>query len=197
MTIETAINRQRLQNFQFRELFVSGLGWDNPSSGPMHVSESDNAFTFERVAEKAGVQVVAGGWDSRGEVPNYQIRRQIQREIAKLSHEHLIVFTDRDQTQQVWHWIKREPGQPSRARERQFFKGQSGEPILQALQSVRFTLDEETELTINAVTNKLEKAFDKDKVTKKFYDKFKDEHDAFQTFVSGIPMRRTRSGMHR
>jgi hypothetical protein len=57
---------------------------------------------------------------------------------------------------------------------------------LQKLDSLVFTLDEEEILTLTSVTGRL-KAFDVEKVTKKFYERFKTEHSSFLSFIKGIP----------
>ncbi|HEY7029691.1 MAG TPA: DNA methyltransferase, partial [Thermomicrobiales bacterium] len=57
---------------------------------------------------------------------------------------------------------------------------------LQALAGVRFTLEEEETLDITLATERLQRSFDKDRVTKKFYDRFQKEHAAFLKFIQGI-----------
>jgi hypothetical protein len=47
-------------------------------------------------------------------------------------------------------------------------------------------LEEEEILTLTSVTGRL-KAFDVEKVTKKFYEQFKTEHSSFLNFIKGIP----------
>ncbi|MGT2465048.1 DNA methyltransferase [Mesorhizobium atlanticum] len=59
-------------------------------------------------------------------------------------------------------------------------------PLLQKLERLFVSLDEEAELTLPGVLGKARAAFDVEKVTKKFYDQFKAEHKAFLGFISGI-----------
>ena len=42
-------------------------------------------------------------------------------------------------------------------------------------------------MTIVDVTGRAKAAFDVERVTKRFYDRFKTEHDAFLKFIDGIP----------
>ncbi|HEY9705126.1 MAG TPA: hypothetical protein V6C58_22000, partial [Allocoleopsis sp.] len=49
-----------------------------------------------------------------------------------------------------------------------------------------FSLDEEESLNLHQVKKRTRNAFDVDKVTKKFYDEFKKQHDQFLTFIQGI-----------
>ena len=52
-----------------------------------------------------------------GSLPPYALRRKIETQVAKSVNQHLIVYTDAGQTQQVWQWVKREAGRPTAARE--------------------------------------------------------------------------------
>jgi hypothetical protein len=186
MTIAREQTRGYLQQFQFSELFVEELGWDNPT-GPDEVVDVDGTeYLLTRVAEKRGVQVFSGGWGPDGQIPDYPTRRKIERAVTDLAYEHLIIFTDRSETTQVWQWVRREPGVADAVRHETYYRGQSGDRLLQALEQIRFTLDEEEALTISAAVDKLRKAFDKDKVTKSFYKEFSEERTSFEHFIEGI-----------
>ena len=50
-----------------------------------------------------------------------------------------------------------------------------------------FTLEEEEGLSLPDVTARVRAAFYAERVTKKFYDRFKKEHETFLKFLSGIP----------
>ena len=51
-------------------------------------------------------------------------------------------------TEQCWQWVKRESGKPPAYREHSFRAGQTGEPLLQRLQTLAFALDEEPGLSV-------------------------------------------------
>lgn len=51
---------------------------------------------------------------------------------------------------------------------------------------MRFTLDEEDHVSIADANSRVASAFDVEKVTKRFYDRFKTEHQAFLKLISGI-----------
>lgn len=63
---------------------------------------------------------------------------------------------------------------------------QAGEAFIQKLEQLVFTLDEEENLTLVNVTSRASAAFDVEKITKGFYDRFKKEHTAFLGFINGI-----------
>jgi hypothetical protein len=179
-----AINRERarqwLKAFDFRKLFIEELGWDN-FARPIVKQIDGTDYCFQAVAQKRGVAVLVS--DS---IPDYAIRVKLDKLIAKDHFEHLIVFTDKSQARQVWQWVRKEPGKPTAVRTYHCSPTHSGELLLQKLDSLVFTLDEEEILTLTSVTGRL-KAFDVEKVTKKFYERFKTEHSSFLSFIKGIP----------
>ena len=62
-----------------------------------------------------------------------------------------------------------------------------GERLIQKLEHLVFTLDEEEDLTIVDVSGRVRAAFDVEKVTtRRFYDRFKKEHQTFLGFIEGI-----------
>ena len=93
---------------------------------------------------------------------------------------------DADKTTQVWQWLKKEPGKPVACREHTFHRDQPGDALIQKLQALGVSIDEEAGLTLPEVTGRVRAALDVEKVTKRFYDHFKREHAAFLDFIKGI-----------
>ena len=179
--------RQLLKDFEFETLFIEELGWDRHSQAlPIRVNETEYSLT--RVAEKRGMVVFYYSAPSDDNIPSYAIRRKIEREVAKSVHEHLIIYTDHEKTTQIWQWVKREAGKPAQCREQRLSTThQHGESLIQKLEAIAFSLDEEEGIGIVDVTSRVRAAFDVEKVTRRFYDYFKKEHDAFLQFLEGIP----------
>jgi hypothetical protein len=163
-------------------LFVEELGWDR-HAGSLEVLVDGRPFSLDPVAHKRGLAVYC----CPGQIPDYLTRRRIERQVAKSIHEHLIIYTDEGKSTQIWQWVKREAGKPTACREHTHNRNQSGDPLIQKLQALVFTLDEEERLTIVDVTGRTRAAFDVERVTKRFYDRFKTEHAAFLNFIKGIP----------
>ena len=174
--------RQAVHDFDFRRLFIEELGWDNPP-GSQSVEVGDRGYDLEAVAEKSGLVAYVC---RNADVPERAVRMKIERQAAKQTHEHLLVFVDGAATRQVWQWVKRQPGRSPLYREHAYHQGQTGEPLIQKLQLLAFSLDEDP--SIAEVAGRAGRAFDVDRVTKRFYTKFKSEHDAFLKFVEGIPV---------
>ena len=178
--------RTCLHAFDFRNLLVEGLGWDHLQSEPMRILVDGHDYALEPVAEKAGFVVYTCGPATDGSVPPYPTRRKVERQIAKLAFEHMLIFVDAEQTIQVWQWVKREAGKPDACREQEYRKGQQGTPLLQRLQNLAFALDEEDGLNIPVVASRVRQAMDVERVTRRFYERFRQELTAFQEFIDGI-----------
>ena len=179
--------RPHLQAFDFPRLFVEGLGWDHYVTEPFVVRVKERDYTLNPIAEKAGFAVYECDSSVDNNIAQYPVRRRIGSEVAKRTFEHLIIFTDPGRKVQVWQWVRRESGKPAACREQAFHTGQAGDPILQRLQSVVFTLDDEARgIGISDVTSRVRKAFDVEKVTRRFYDRFRTELTAFGNFIEGI-----------
>ena len=89
------------------------------------IDETDYLLTA--IAQKRGMVVFLCSTRTDGSIPDYAIRRKIQREVARSVHEHLIIYTDAAETTQIWQWVKREPGRPAACREHRYHRGQPGE----------------------------------------------------------------------
>jgi hypothetical protein len=125
--------------------------------------------------------------DGDGEFPNRQYRQKIEARLRKIVHEHLLIFPDEQNRIQIWQWVYRKPGQPARYREYRFEKGQTYEALIQKLDAIVINLEDEEGIRLLDVTIKLKDAFDKDRVTKRFYDRFKKQQTTFRAFIEGIP----------
>ena len=178
--------RPYLRSFDFRRLFVEGLGWNHYSGQPIQAAAEGSDYTLQPLAEKSGFVVYRCAPAADGGVPPYPVRRRIEHRIAKLAFEHMIVFVDAKQTTQVWQWVKRERGTPAACREHTFQAGQGGDPLLQRLGTLAFSLDEEDGLSIPVVASRVRQAMDVERLTKRFYERFKKELAAFQGFIDGI-----------
>ena len=96
-------------------------------------------------------------------IPNYATRRKIQKQVARSSHENFVIYTNTDKSIQIWQWVKRQQGKPDACREQRYENWQSGESLIQKLQSIVFTLDEEDELTLLGVLDQVHSGFDVEK----------------------------------
>ena len=177
--------RNLLHQFDFKGLFLNELGWDD-HSGALPLTLPDKTVPLEAVAEKRGMVAYLCPMPGAGKTYDYQTRCRIEIQLAKCVREHLIIYFDSGRRFQTWQWVKREPGQPVARREHTYTIGQSGEALLQKLEALEIKIEEEEQLTLVGVTARARQAFDVDRVTKRFYDRFKTEHAAFLKQIDGI-----------
>ncbi len=186
MSLDKPAIRDRLGKFDFSGVFTQELGWDFPG-GSLTIPIDGKDFRLKAVAQKRGVQVFECSPDSTDSIPAYEVRRKIERQVAKSAFEHLLIFADAKRTTQIWQWVLRKPGQPAQYREHVYHPGhQSGDALIQKLGHIYIPLDEDEALDLTGAVHKLRDAFDRDKLTKKFYERFKAEHLAFLKFIQGI-----------
>ena len=186
MPTDTTELRPYLRDFDFPRLFVEGLGWNHHQAEPVDVQVNGRDYSLKPVAEKAGFVVYQYDSSVDNNVPQYPVRRKIERAVAQRTFEHLIVFADPGRKAQVWQWVKRESGKPVACREYAVNEGQSGDHVLQRLQRLAFDIEEEASLTVPVVTSRVRAALDAEKVTKRFYERFRSELTAFGNFIDGV-----------
>lgn len=186
MPLDAQRARQYLKDFNFKSLFVEELGWERHAA-THPVTVDGKSYRLDTVAHKRGLAVFVCEPGPSGRIPDYPTRRKIDRQVAKIAHEHVIVFVDSDKATQIWQWVKKEPGKPVACREHTFYKTQPGDALIQKLQALNVSIDEEASLTLPGVAGRVRAAFDVERVTKRFYDRFKSEHEAFLKFLKGIP----------
>ena len=191
MQINRDRTRQLLRDFEFETLWIEELGWDrHREEVKTEIRErgvDEGEYLLIAIAQKRGMVVFHYPARTDEGIPDYAIRRKIQREVAKSVYEHLIIYTDAEQTMQIWQWVKREPGKPLTCREHRYHRGQSGESLIQKLETIAVSLDEEEDLTLIDVRGRVRAAFDVERVTKRFYERFTTEHARFLKFLKGIP----------
>lgn len=186
MPLNLEHTRTLLQSFDLKALFIEELGWDRYKT-ELDVSADGQTFWLNAFSEKRGMVVFLCEPSSDGAIPDYSIRRKIERQVTKSHHEHLIIYLDADRNKQIWQWVKREAGKPAACREHTYYAYQPGDSLIQKINNLAFSLEEEEQLTIFEVGKRARKAFDVEKVTKRFYDRFKAEHGKFLKFLKGIP----------
>ena len=186
MTTNRQHIRQNIQNFNFKQLFVNELGWDHLNEPPLSIPCDGQTYILRPLVEKRGVKVYVCDPDAQGKIPADPILRKIEREVTKHAYEHFIIYVDAAKQHQVWQWVKREQGKPLAPHLNRYSKGQSGELLAQKLEALAVSIDEENKLPMAEVAGRVARAFDVERVTKKFYDRFKFEHSTFLNFIQGI-----------
>jgi len=182
MKLNKATATAHLKAFDFATLFIEELGWDRPGSRHNEaVNVGNTLYALSPVAEKRGVRIFVCATE-----PDRNTRQRIEREITKLAFEHLIIFTDPAKTKQIWQWVAREKGKPAAFREHTWLAASAPDALIQKLDHIAFALSEEEGLTLAGTTLRMRDAFDREKITKRFYEAFKQQHDKFLGFIDGL-----------
>jgi hypothetical protein len=185
-----ALNFQRtrdlLSNFQFKSLFIEQLGWSQSRQKAVTLKIDNKTYQYQKIAELSGVaifEVIAAD----GKIPEAKVRDKIYKEITKLIAENLLIFITEERTRSLWYWVKRE-GSKTSVRDHLYVKGQPGDLFLSKLGSlvIDITELEHGEPTVVEIAYKLQRGFDVEPVTKKFYKEFQEQHQKFLLFVKGI-----------
>src|SRR5579884_2673173 len=185
MEFNAASAKGLLERFDFATLFVNELGWDRHSAA-LSIEILGTPYALKAIAEKRGMVAWHCEAPKGRSIPDRPTRKKIERQVAKTTLEHLIIFTDANRAEQIWCWARREAGKPASVPEHFWYAASGNRGFLQKLAAIAFSLEEEESLTLVDVTSRARAAFDVERVTKRFYDQFKIEHKAFLDFISGI-----------
>lgn len=186
MSIKRNLFDRLIKDFNFSELFIE-LGWDRTLI-KQNVKVKENNYELTAAAEKRGFVIFVCNSNIDSKIPNKDERKKIDRAITKLYYEHLIIYTDGNNTQQLWQLSIQEQNKPIQYREFVYYKANEPEQLFEKLHHLFFTLDEEDKIGLVDVKIRVSEQFNKnaEKVTKKFYAEFKKHHEAFQSFIEGL-----------
>jgi methylase of polypeptide subunit release factors len=177
---------QLIKNFQFKGLF-NELGWDSVRKKEQIAVENE-LYHLDAVADKKGFVIFVCSTGNNGRIPDYHTRKKIDSAITKLYFEHLIIFCNLYKKHQIWQLVIREQGKPTAVRETNYYVHQEPEFLYQKLKGLFFSIDDEEKISIVDVKSLIQEQFNTnaEKVTKRFYDQFKEEHTSFLKFIKGI-----------
>ena len=186
MSLDKSRFTELIKNFKFEELF-NELGWDHANT-EVPISVNEEKYKLTAAAEKRGFVIFICSPSANGKIPLYNTRKKIDAKISRLYFEHLIIYTDKDNFQQIWQLVLHEADKPVVVRETPYFQTQQPDLLFQRLRGIFISLDEEEKITIADVKSNVKEQFNTnaEKVTKKFYQEFKNQHTAFLKFIEGI-----------
>jgi hypothetical protein len=107
---------------------------------------------------------------------------------SRASYENLLI-RDAARRQSLWYWVKRE-GPRTFPRDHLYVQGQPGDLFLSKLAGmvVDITdLDRDGQLPVTDVAHRLKRALDVERVTKRFFTEFQQQHLAFIEHIDGVP----------
>jgi len=184
-----------VRTFAFVELFHA-LGWDNfafnddalKNRGVQHVCDVDGTgYTLSSLSEKRGLQVFRCAPAPDGGVPPLSTRRRISRKLLAFAREHLIIYVDATRHMQKWEWNIYEKGKPQTPYGHTYLRGTDATALVQKLERLTVTLDEDDRISIVDVSGRVSQAFKAtDTITKKFYDQYEKQYAQFVKDIVGI-----------
>lgn len=176
---------QYIREFKFKELF-NDMGWERDKTN-QSVTVDNVSYPLQGIAEKRGFKILLC-LPATGVIPEYAIRKKIETKVTKLFQEHLIIYVDANNQEQIWQLVVRQIGKPTKVSETSYRVTQDPELLYQRASGIFFELDEEEKITIVDVTQRISNNFhqNNERVTKQFYEKFSKEHTSFIKFIKGI-----------
>lgn len=165
---------------QFRKLFVEELGWSRPDQPPLKVDADGESFTLTQVAGFKGVRV----WACPN-VPERRTQRLIDNEVRRVSNERLVIF--HNDVRHEWRWPQSSDtqgkGQP-RLVTHMHIVGRDNPALTQRLSLIALGIKEEP--TVIELLSRMRSAFDAERVTRAFYDKFLGKYKELIKSLQGI-----------
>ena len=167
--------RVSFKNFDFRNLFVNELGWNNPDLETGHVFTKGEKYKYHYIAKGSEIPVI------HFELKHFSKATEIHRKLRGKYPDFLGIFSDKNKTKCIFtHWNDKK----NRIHKHDYFKGENTDWFLQAFDRIAMPFEKDS--TFTKTRDKINKAFNIDDVTRKFFNDFKKNHIDFQKYISGI-----------
>ncbi len=168
----------------FRSLFVSEMGWNNPA-GPTSLPEysiDEQTLEITQIAERNGFQIL---YCEVEHIPTSSFCKKLDTRLRRQANDYILIFS----TPKTLHHLWVVPVKKVEKRDLvmvDYDSVERAEFLFQKVEGLSFDLDEKT--TISDVIGRVQEAFiiNSEKITKDFYTGFKKEHANFAKFISGI-----------
>lgn len=167
----------------FRELFISEMGWNNPQGQTLFdITVDETPFEFHLIAERNGFQVLTCQVDI---IPTSSLCKKLDTRLRRSANDYICIFFQKGTSHHLW-------AVPVKKVEKrdivlvEYLNAEAAGFLFEKIEGLSFGLDERT--TITDVVERVQAAFivNSEKVTKDFYTGFKKEHTNFAKFISGI-----------
>jgi len=174
---------QYVSESNFRELFISEMGWNNPQGQTLFdIIIDETPFEFQLIAERSGFQVLTCLVDA---IPTSSLCKKLDTRLRRSANDYICIFIQKGTSHHLW-------AVPVKKVEKrdivlvEYLNAEAAGFLFEKIEGLSFGLDERT--TITDVVERVQAAFivNSEKVTKDFYTGFKKEHTNFAKFISGI-----------
>lgn len=179
------IFNQYLSESNFRELFITEIGWNNPSGATLlpEYTIDERTFQIEQIAERSGFQILQCKVD---EIPVSSICKKLDTKLRKNAENYICIFVVPGTIHHLWV----APIKKVEKRDLVLVEYDTVDKasfLFEKMEGLSFSLDDEAP-TILDIIEKVQAAFliNSEKITKDFYAGFKKEHTNFAKFITGI-----------
>ena len=175
---------QYISDSKFQELFITGMGWNNPNGQDyFELTLEQTTYKFRFIAERSGFQVMTC---QVSEIPTSSLVKKIDTRLRRQANDYICIFHLPDGSQ---HHLWVVPVKKVEKRDVVLLEYESAEQagfLFEKVDALTFGLDEKT--TIMDVKERVQGAFivNSERITKNFYAGFRKEHTKFAKFISGI-----------
>lgn len=184
---------QYINETDFRSLFVSEMGWNNPTGATSLPEYSIDEQTLEitQIAERNGFQIL---YCEVEHIPTSSFCKKLDTRLRRQANDYILIFS----TPKTLHHLWVVPVRKVEKRDLvmvDYDSVERAEFLFQKIEGLSFDLDEKT--TISDVIGRVQEAFiiNSEKITKDFYAGFKKEHTNFAKFITGIDDQELQKGI--
>lgn len=178
---------QYIETSNFRELFITEMGWNNPAGATMlpEYTIDERTFQIEQIAERSGFQILLCKVD---EIPVSSLCKKLDTKLRKNAENYICIFVQTDLPSGCFHHLWVAPVKKVEKRDVVLVE-------YDTLDKARFLFEKMEGLSfgfettfISDVVEKVQAAFliNSERITKDFYAGFKKEHTNFTKFITGI-----------
>ncbi len=159
-------------------LFCETLNWGALRGQPFTVNVGapvNSQLTVYPVAQLGGLPVFRVGWTS-DRLPNVTQRRAVHRALARSHLEHLLCYVTSDGRQAAFVWARERQDKKVELRTLPYEVGSYARTTIERLGELAFTLAElgpTGEPPFPVILDKLNRAFDVEAVTRRFFEDYK------------------------
>ena len=176
---------QLISESNFRELFITEMGWNNPSGATIlpDYTVDEHTFSIEQIAERSGFQILQCRVDC---IPASSLCKKLDTKLRKNAENYICIFVIPGTTHHLWVV----PVKKVEKRDLVLVEYDTVDLasfLFEKMEGLSFSLEDSTP-TILDVIEKVQGAFliNSERVTRDFYRGFKQEHTNFVKFISGI-----------
>ena len=174
-----------ITNADFARQFIDELGWNNPQGQKQlpTITIGGTIYNMTIVAQMSGFQVMTCPTDK---LPSMSLCRSIDSQLRRQADNYICIFTlNSTPLHHLWFCpiVTTEKRNPVIV---EYSSLQQADFLFSKMQSLYFALGEQT--TIVDVKQRVQAAFavNSERITRDFYRGFRQQHQAFADFISGI-----------